>query len=453
MRTPMLATMIAAVTHAAPVVAGDPVWRFHPIELPKLDYPGNIFTSPMAINDAGEVTGESGSSQVSIGLHAFMWSPGSTMIDLDGGQWSATAGLAINQSGLMTGDATFCPAQNGACGSQPLVIQPDGTIIELEPAWVGYLVIMDINENGVTIFNRAIDEDSFYNLPRQWTPGEDVQVLPIPGTSYTGYAMDQNDADVVAGYSLGGGYRPHIWTDGTMTNLQVEPGGDGRALSINNAGVSVGMASFNGVDHAVRWDHAQASPERLIEDPAVLRSKATQVLEDGTVIGTWDNSANLQLAFRIAPDGTVDLYAPPDSPGGTLDVTPIAATLDGWVLCSHMNDFYQVQSVIRIPGEGWVYPNDRLVGPGSATSELPMDMNASGQIITRGAAWTTPLFLDPMPPGDVNGDKVVGVDDLLGVLESYGLCNPDPSRLCPGDITADGLVNVDDILGVINRWP
>ncbi|MEE2907934.1 MAG: hypothetical protein VX527_08900 [Planctomycetota bacterium] len=449
---PTLLNAIIGLSLAVPAAADGPVWRFQPLELPKLDYPGNTFTSPMDINDAGQVTGESGSSQTSIGMHAFLWEPGSIMSDLDAGQWPATAGLKINQFGMMLGDATFCPDQNGSCASQPIILYPDGTIIELEPVWVGYLVIQDINDNGIAIFNRTVNEGSSNIAPRLWSPHNGTQVLPLPGTSFSGYALDVNDNEVAVGYSVGGGYHPHIWTDGTISSLQVENGGDGRAHAINNAGVIVGKSRFNGVYHATRWVGPQAQPERLINDPEALESNASHILEDGTVLGTWENDLNQILAFKIAPDGTVDLYAPPEVGVETLDVIPVAGNPEGWVLCTHVNEFYQVQSVIRIPGEGWVFPNNRLVGPGSHTCEQPIDMNNAGQIITRGAAWTTPAFLEPRPPGDVNGDKMVNVDDMLAVLGSYGICPPHPSRLCDEDVTADGQVNVDDILGVINQW-
>jgi len=53
--------------------------------------------------------------------------------------------------------------------------------------------------------------------------------------------------------------------------------------------------------------------------------------------------------------------------------------------------------------------------------------------------------------GDVNGDGVVNVDDLLAVINAWGAC-PD----CDADIAphpaGNGVVNVDDLLMVINHW-
>jgi hypothetical protein len=55
-------------------------------------------------------------------------------------------------------------------------------------------------------------------------------------------------------------------------------------------------------------------------------------------------------------------------------------------------------------------------------------------------------------PGDVTGDGVVNIDDLLEVINTWGLCTPS----CPADVSpppdGDGLVNIDDLLFVINNW-
>jgi hypothetical protein len=55
-------------------------------------------------------------------------------------------------------------------------------------------------------------------------------------------------------------------------------------------------------------------------------------------------------------------------------------------------------------------------------------------------------------PADVTGDGVVNIDDLLGVINSWGGCPPG----CAGDVFpipgGDGVTNIDDLLLVINNW-
>jgi len=54
-------------------------------------------------------------------------------------------------------------------------------------------------------------------------------------------------------------------------------------------------------------------------------------------------------------------------------------------------------------------------------------------------------------PGDVTGDGLVDVLDLLEVLGAWGEC-PDPPAECPADLTGDGVVDVLDLLQVLANW-
>jgi phospholipase/lecithinase/hemolysin len=51
-------------------------------------------------------------------------------------------------------------------------------------------------------------------------------------------------------------------------------------------------------------------------------------------------------------------------------------------------------------------------------------------------------------PGDVNGDWLVGFDDLLLVLSAWGPC----AGACPEDLDGDGAVGFDDLLIVLANW-
>ncbi|MCI0676992.1 MAG: dockerin type I domain-containing protein [Phycisphaerales bacterium] len=53
--------------------------------------------------------------------------------------------------------------------------------------------------------------------------------------------------------------------------------------------------------------------------------------------------------------------------------------------------------------------------------------------------------------GDVNGDGVVNITDLLAVIAGWGAC-PTPPDPCPGDVDNDGDVDIADLLSVISNW-
>jgi hypothetical protein len=53
-------------------------------------------------------------------------------------------------------------------------------------------------------------------------------------------------------------------------------------------------------------------------------------------------------------------------------------------------------------------------------------------------------------PGDVNGDGMVNIDDLLAVINAWGETGP-PGSIA-ADVTGNGVVDIDDLLFVINNW-
>jgi hypothetical protein len=56
------------------------------------------------------------------------------------------------------------------------------------------------------------------------------------------------------------------------------------------------------------------------------------------------------------------------------------------------------------------------------------------------------IIIEPACPADINGDSIVGVNDLLEVVGSWGEEN------VPADINGDGDVNVTDLLIVVSMW-
>jgi hypothetical protein len=91
------------------------------------------------------------------------------------------------------------------------------------------------------------------------------------------------------------------------------------------------------------------------------------------------------------------------------------------------------------------------------TNAQPMDAGIYDVIVSNscGEVVSEPATLIVNRCGDVNGDGVVNVNDLLEVINAWGAC-PAPPVACPADIApppqGDGTVNVNDLLLVINNW-
>ena len=58
---------------------------------------------------------------------------------------------------------------------------------------------------------------------------------------------------------------------------------------------------------------------------------------------------------------------------------------------------------------------------------------------------------DPTCPGDVDGDGVTGITDLLAVVGTWGEC-PDYPNPCDADLDGDGSVGITDLLEVLENW-
>lgn len=53
-------------------------------------------------------------------------------------------------------------------------------------------------------------------------------------------------------------------------------------------------------------------------------------------------------------------------------------------------------------------------------------------------------------PADLDDDGAVGIDDLLAIIDAFGICG-DPSN-CPTDLDGDGFVTIDDLLAGITAF-
>jgi hypothetical protein len=84
-----------------------------------------------------------------------------------------------------------------------------------------------------------------------------------------------------------------------------------------------------------------------------------------------------------------------------------------------------------------VYNNTLYVGGGFSSINAVLFRSV--------ATWTD---CAPAMPGDVNGDGVVNIADLLAVIAAWGPCLPP----CPADVNGDLVVNIADLLIVIANW-
>jgi len=63
----------------------------------------------------------------------------------------------------------------------------------------------------------------------------------------------------------------------------------------------------------------------------------------------------------------------------------------------------------------------------------------------------TAVLCERSIPGDLDGDGIVGILDLLILLADWGPC-PDPPDGCPADLDGDGSVGILDLLTLLAHW-
>ena len=217
------------------------------------------------------------------------------------------------------------------------------------------------------------------------------------------------------------------------------------------------------IDHGITTEEAAGPAGDFLYrwgNPSNYERTGTHVLWNVHGVNWIDDGlsgeGNLLLFNNGNDDGSSDLieFVTPLQPDGSYEISnnnPYAPVPGDYVFFYESNDFHgdHLCGVYRLPNGNTIGTN----GPGSEIREL----NSTGQIewqyytpdsIMRAVKYPWEI-LDPeiQCNGDINGDNVVNVVDLLAVIEVWGEC-----VACDADINNDGYVNVTDLLGIVDAW-
>ncbi|MEE9294012.1 MAG: hypothetical protein V3W34_03480 [Phycisphaerae bacterium] len=339
------------------------------------------------------------------------------------------------------------------------------------------------------------DDEPFF-----WSPGTGRVELDIPPGFDEGRALDLNSTDQIVGWlRMNNVYHAALWQDEEVIELGIPPWGNfSEARAVNETAQVTGMwgNSALGPLHAFLW---QGGVMLDLELPMGPNHAGNDVNSQGQITGWMGDAFFIDSHAFIWDDGKVT----------DLGVIPAGFTAEGMAINNQgdvavqgrtFNDQNEVivRSFLWRDGQ-WI---DLGVLPGCEETRV-LDLNDAGQAIgycdgpvfhrflwQDGAMWeindliqtNDPDFdaislvwainnagqitgkghhfelgspavrLNPIlpTPGDLDGDGIVGVSDLLILLANWGPC--DDCNDCPADLDGNCVVGVTDLLILLSNW-
>jgi probable HAF family extracellular repeat protein len=270
-----------------------------------IDYPGETFSTPEAINDSGNIVGwyQDGSGN----RHGFLYD-GSTYSTLDYPGADATYPEGINNSGVISGEYLT----NHGTSAHGFIYE-NGTYTSFdEPNGNGITDGQGINNNGEVVgYYNGGPTYGFFLSNGGFTS------FNYPG-AYSTYPHALNDAGKAAGY-----YRVEdasspigFYYDGsTFTSIEYPGGSQTYGSGINNAGTVVGYSNLNSFPYSVGflWYAGQFTTINSNDMPA-----PNGINNNGQIVGTYNPGGNYH-GFLATPGASAPLQFVPLPPCRVVD--------------------------------------------------------------------------------------------------------------------------------------
>lgn len=382
--------------------------------------PGSEFSQATSISNDGQFVG--GHSDLAGALVPIIWNDGlMSELTVPAG---FNSGAYINE---ISGDGqTAVAIAPGPDGFRGIRWDADGVphILQTMPGM--FSSFNAINLDG-SVTGGFTNQDFFTGSSDAviWTSRDGEEILgDIPGPNHEGsITAISDDGTIFAGYGTDTVRRPVVWTE--REGFRVLDGPDhepaeGMAVEISaNGQIIVGHIFVDNTEVPAFWVNENAA--HVIDLwPGYEVGAAVDAVDDGSlVVGNW----------RLTPfsDELGSLAFLWDETNG---VRPLQDAL--------AEDF-------GLDLGGWTLNQVSAISP-DGTALAGTGMNPQGEL----EAYRILLPVRPGVIGDLDGNGVVDVFDLLILLDAWGACG-DPAD-CPADLTGDGTVDVFDLLVLLDNW-
>ena len=272
---------------------------------------GGPNASTRALNDSGQVIGQSDVDRNGTLSHAYRWSPATGLVDLDAGSKTGSTVNDINERGQIAGagwtsvagalqyQAYFWNPQSGKVPVGSFGLSSTATALNNSGTVVGYAEGPGGGMNSILAF--------------RWTRREGIRDIGTLPDEFT-WATDINDAGQIVGatpFAPGEQAHAFVWTPRQgLRNLGTGSGERSSATRINNEGMVIGDTMSFEVPffHGFVWTRGTGLIEFGADQPQTTTS-ASDVNRAGQVVGSFGGRALLwsrrhgvvDLNTRLAP--------------------------------------------------------------------------------------------------------------------------------------------------------